>query len=128
MTRVGSNLRSGRRRSPRSLTALLMAVVLAAAVIAALRIRKDLDAEENVAMTNDAYKAWLDAMPIDDVQHRIERLDQKLSDLRCLERLYAGRAGDVSPPEPFASEPSAEPADSPSEPEGEGSAESGEAT
>jgi hypothetical protein len=51
----------------------------------------DLDAEENVAMTNEAYKAWLDAMPIDDVHQSIERLEHKLSNLRIVERLYAER-------------------------------------
>lgn len=44
-------------------------------------------------MTNESYKAWLDAMPIDDVRRRIERLERKLSDLHVLERLYAERHG-----------------------------------
>lgn len=43
------------------------------------------------AMGSAAYKAWLDAMPIDDVRSKIHRLEQKLSDLRVLERLYAVR-------------------------------------
>ena len=42
-------------------------------------------------MTHDAYKAWLDAMPIDDVQRKIERLEHKVSDLRVFERVYAER-------------------------------------
>jgi len=42
-------------------------------------------------MTNEALKAWLEAMPIDEVQHKIERLEAKLADLRVLERLYTGR-------------------------------------
>ena len=44
-------------------------------------------------MAHDAYKAWLDAMPIDDVQHKIERLEHKLSDLRVLERLQHSLEG-----------------------------------
>jgi hypothetical protein len=54
-------------------------------------------------MTYDSYKAWIDAMPIDDVRRRIERLERKLSDLHMLERLYADRSGEgaaESPPEP----------------------------
>jgi hypothetical protein len=42
-------------------------------------------------MTNEAYKAWLDAMPIDDVHESIERLEHKLSNLRTAERLYTDR-------------------------------------
>lgn len=42
-------------------------------------------------MSNEAYKAWLDSMPIDDVRHKIERLEQKLADTRVLERLYSER-------------------------------------
>ena len=42
-------------------------------------------------MTNEAYKAWLDAMPVDDVRGRIKRLEHKLSDLQLLARLYAVR-------------------------------------
>ena len=72
-------------------------------------------------MTNEAYKAWLDAMPIDDVRRRIERLEHKLSDLRVLERLHAERqpagpetsaepAGPEVPSEPAGPETSAEPA------------------
>jgi len=72
----------------------------------------NLDAKENVAMTNEAYKAWLDAMPIDDVRRRIERLEHKLSDLRVLERLHAERqpAGPETSAEPAGPETSAEPA------------------
>jgi len=44
-------------------------------------------------MNNEALKSWLDAMPIDDVRRRIERLETKLADLRVLERLYADRHG-----------------------------------
>jgi hypothetical protein len=44
-------------------------------------------------MTHDSYKAWLDEMPIDDVRRRIERLEQKIADLRVLERLHAERHG-----------------------------------
>jgi hypothetical protein len=42
-------------------------------------------------MTNEAYKDWLDAMPIDDVHESIERLEHKLSNLRTVERLYTER-------------------------------------
>ena len=42
-------------------------------------------------MTNEAYEAWLDAMPVDDVRGRIKRLEHKLSDLQLLARLYAVR-------------------------------------
>jgi len=42
-------------------------------------------------MTNEAYKAWIDSMPIDDVRRRIERLEHKLADLHVLERLYTDR-------------------------------------
>ncbi len=42
-------------------------------------------------MTSEALKAWLDAMPIDDVRRKIERLEAKLADLRVLERLHDGR-------------------------------------
>ncbi|HXR14176.1 MAG TPA: hypothetical protein VN740_05895 [Solirubrobacteraceae bacterium] len=45
-------------------------------------------------MNQDSYKAWIDAMPIDDVRRRIERLERKLSDLHVLERLYEDRHGD----------------------------------
>jgi hypothetical protein len=87
----------------------------------------DLDAEENLAMTNEAYKAWLDAMPIEDVRSRIERLELKLSDLRVFERMYAvrqpgGEAASVPIGEEASAEPSgeasAEPsgAEAPSEP------------
>jgi len=80
----------------------------------------DLDAEEKTRMTTDAYKAWLDAMPVDDVQRRIERLEQKLLDLRVLERLHAERQptgpeaaseriGQQTWSEPTGAEASAEP-------------------
>jgi len=45
-------------------------------------------------VSQDSYKAWIDAMPIDDVRRRTERLERKLSDLQMLERLYADRHGD----------------------------------
>ncbi len=45
-------------------------------------------------MSGESYKAWVDAMPIDDVRERIERFERKLSDLRVLERLYEERNGD----------------------------------
>jgi hypothetical protein len=44
-----------------------------------------------MTMSDDPYKAWLDSMPIDDVRRRIERLEQKLMDLRVLERIYGER-------------------------------------
>jgi hypothetical protein len=50
-------------------------------------------------MTNEALKAWLEAMPIEEVQHKIERLEAKLADLRVLERLYTGRHQPPAPPE-----------------------------
>jgi uncharacterized membrane protein len=59
-----------------------------------------------MAMTNGPYKAWLDAMPIDEVRRRIERLEHKLSDMRVLERLHAERQPGVEvapgPAEPHA--------------------------
>jgi hypothetical protein len=99
---------------------LLAAGALAAVIVAAHPV--DLDAEENMAMTNEAYKAWLDAMPIDDVHHSIERLEHKLSDLRVLERLSAERqpGGELPPSEPAEAEASSEYAEPPSEPTGEG--------
>ena len=76
-------------------------------------------------MNNEALKAWLDAMPIDDVRRRIERLEAKLADLRVLERIYEDRHGGSSEPaaeaapEP-AEETAAEPAgDPPAEPSAE---------
>ena len=48
-------------------------------------------------MTHDSYKDWIDAMPVDDVRRRSERLERKLSDLRTLERLYEDRNGDGAP-------------------------------
>ena len=71
------------------------------------------------AMPNEAYKTWLDAMPIDDVRRKIERLEHKLSDLRVVERLYAERqpgpetvqlTGQETSPEPTDAEASSEPA------------------
>jgi hypothetical protein len=63
-----------------------------------------LDFEEKTAMTHESYKAWLDAMPIDDVRRRIERLEHKLSDLRVLERLHDEHHGGCGP-ESGAAEP-----------------------
>jgi hypothetical protein len=67
-------------------------------------------------MTHESYKAWLDAMPIEDVRRRIERLERKLSDLQVLERLYEERqradgetggaeASDAAPPALGAADP-----------------------
>ena len=44
-------------------------------------------------MTHESYKAWLEAMPSDDVRRKIERLERKLADLQVLERLHAERHG-----------------------------------
>lgn len=44
-------------------------------------------------MRSESYKAWIDAMPIDDVRQKIERLERKLADLHVLERLYEDRHG-----------------------------------
>jgi hypothetical protein len=66
-------------------------------------------------MSSESYKAWIDAMPIDDVRQKIERLERKLADLHVLERLYEGRSGGgESAPEPQAD------GGSESAPEGEG--------
>jgi hypothetical protein len=48
-------------------------------------------------MRSESYKAWIDAMPIDDVRRRIERIERKLADLHVLERLYGERNGDGGP-------------------------------
>jgi hypothetical protein len=62
-----------------------------------------------MAMKHEPYKAWLDAMPIDDVRHSIERLEHKLSDLRVLERLHAERQpGGEATSEPGDAEASSE--------------------
>ena len=42
-------------------------------------------------MNNEALKAWLDAMPIDDVRRKIAKLEAKLADLHVLERIYDER-------------------------------------
>jgi hypothetical protein len=57
-------------------------------------------------MTNETYKNWLDTMPIDDVRARIERLEQKLSDLQVLERLYTDRHAGAAAPEPSGTQES----------------------
>ena len=49
-------------------------------------------------MNNEALKAWLDTMPIDEVRRRIERIEAKLADLRVLERLYEDRHGPAREP------------------------------
>ena len=68
-------------------------------------------------MNNGPLKAWLDAMPIDDVRRRIERLEVKLADLRVLERVYEDRHGPAAEPAP---EPAAEAeTDPPAEPSAE---------
>ena len=46
-------------------------------------------------MPNEAYKTWLDAMPIDDIHASIKRLEHELSDLRALEQLHAERQARV---------------------------------
>jgi hypothetical protein len=52
-------------------------------------------------MRSESYKAWIDAMPIDDVRQKIERLERKLADLHVLERLYDDRnGGSDTAPEP----------------------------
>jgi hypothetical protein len=52
--------------------------------------------KETTDMTGEAFKAWLDTMPIDDVRDRIEDLELQLADLRVLERLYALRGAVVA--------------------------------
>ena len=52
-------------------------------------------------MSNEALKAWLDAMPIEEVRRKIERLESKLADLRVLERLYTERHQSQIPPAPL---------------------------
>ena len=42
-------------------------------------------------MKSEALNGWLDAMPIDDVRRKIERLEAKLADLRVLERIHSDR-------------------------------------
>ena len=78
----------------------------------------DLDAEENMAMKHESYKAWLDAMPIDDVRDSIERLEHKLSDLRVVERLHAERQPGEAASEPEDAEASSAP-ETPPEPQSE---------
>jgi hypothetical protein len=68
-----------------------------------------------MSMNKEAFKAWLDAMPIDDVRRKIDRLETKLADLRVLDRIYSERresagepsAGESSAGESAAGEPSA---------------------
>ena len=54
-------------------------------------------------MNNETLKAWLDAMRINDVRRRIERLESTLADPRVLEHIEEDRRGS-------AAEPPAEPA------------------
>jgi hypothetical protein len=61
---------------------------------------------KEAAVNNEALKSWLDAMPIDDVRRKIERLEAKLSDLRVLERVYGERHPDSAEETP-AAEPAA---------------------
>ncbi len=51
-----------------------------------------------MSMSNEALKSWLDAMPIDEVRRKIERLEAKLADLRVLQRLYDERHGQAAAP------------------------------
>jgi hypothetical protein len=88
---------------------LFTAVAPAGGSCTADNVRK-LNAEEDTAMTNETYKAWLDGMPIDDVRRRIERLEQKLSDLHVLERLYTERQGAGEAPSEPAGGATSEPA------------------
>jgi hypothetical protein len=67
-----------------------------------------------MAMKHESYKAWLDAMPIDDVRDSIERLEHKLSDLRVVERLHAERQPGEAESPPADAEASSEP-EAPSE-------------
>ncbi len=68
-------------------------------------------------MKHESYKAWLDAMPIDDVRDSIERLEHKLSDLRVVERLHAERQpGAEATPQTADAEASSEEG-TPSEPQ-----------
>jgi len=65
-------------------------------------------------MNHEALKAWLDAMPIDEVRRKIERLEAKLADLRVLQRLYEERHGQAAPPvQPEVAEAPAEPEPTP---------------
>jgi hypothetical protein len=68
-----------------------------------------------MAMKHESLKAWLDAMPVDDVRDSIERLEQKLSDLRVVERLHAERQPAEAASPPGDAEASSEP-DAPAQP------------
>jgi hypothetical protein len=97
---------------PRSVRALTVAVAFLAGVLWANTYRSQ--RKETTDMTGEAYTAWLDAMPIDEVRDRIEVLELQLSDLRVLERLFAVRSAgaDGEPwPEPSGAE-APQPADS----------------
>jgi hypothetical protein len=76
-------------------------------------------------MNNDSYKAWIDAMPIDDVRRRIERLERKLSDLHVLERLYEERHGSGEPAHEADPAPEHEADSESGAPEGEADSEGG---
>jgi hypothetical protein len=49
-------------------------------------------------MNNEALKAWLDAIRIDDVRRRLERLEAKLADPRVLEPIEDYRGPAAEPP------------------------------
>lgn len=57
-----------------------------------------LSEKEGQAMTEDSLEAWLDAMPVEDVRRRIERIEQELSDLETLERLRERRQPPLGQP------------------------------
>jgi hypothetical protein len=70
-----------------------------------------------MSMNKEAFKAWLDAMPIDDVRRKIDRLETKLADLRVLDRIYSERRESAG--EPAAGEPSATEHPAGEQPDGE---------
>ena len=80
---------------------------------------------EEITMTHESYKAWLDEMPIDDVRRRIERLERKLEDLHMLERLYDERHGGEADAEAAAGEESEESGEEPELGEAEHAPEAG---
>ncbi len=49
-------------------------------------------------MNNEALKAWLDAMRINDVRRRLERLETTLADPRVRERIEDRRGPATRPP------------------------------
>jgi hypothetical protein len=40
-------------------------------------------------MADDSLKAWLEAMPIEEVRRKIETLERRLGKLKALERVYS---------------------------------------